>query len=212
MSDEWDARAQDVREQIVHACRHLTAVGLSPGSSGNISVRIDDRLLVTPTGSSLSRVTADELAVVTLDGEVVGEPRPSKEVPLHRAVYTQRADAVAVVHLHSPYAVAASCLEVPDGEPTIPPLTPYGVMRVHDLPVAAYARPGSAARAEGVAALAGDHAVLLLANHGSVVAGTSLWGAVDLAEEVEAAARVALLLRGLPARHLTPDQVAELRG
>lgn len=212
MSHEEDLREAELREQVVRACRHLTAVGLSPGSSGNISVRVGDRLLVTPTGSSLSRVTAEELAVVTLDGEVVGDPRPSKEVPLHRAVYTHRPDAVAVVHLHSPYAVAAACLDTADGEPTMPPLTPYGVMRLHDLPVAPYARPGSAALAEGVAALAGDHAALLLANHGSVAAGASLWSAVDLAEEVEAAARVALLVRGLPARPLTSEQVAELRG
>lgn len=203
----------EVREQVVAACRHLSTAGLSPGSSGNLSVRVDDDLLVvTPTGSSLRRVTADDLAVVRLDGSVLGPARPSKEVPLHRAVYARRPDAVAVVHLHSPYAVAAACLDRPAGAPTLPPLTPYQVMRLGDLPVAPYARPGTAALAAGVEALAADHAALLLANHGSLTASTSLDGAVDLAEEIEAAARVALLVRGLRPRELTPGQVAELRG
>lgn len=215
----------DVRRRVVAACRHLSAVGLSPGSSGNLSVRIGEHLLVTPTGSSFARVGPGDLAVVTLDGMapsgslLVGAAsdgsvisgRPSKEVPLHRAVYAARPDARAVVHLHSPYAAAAACLQLPDGEPTLPPLTPYQVMRLGDLPVAPYAAPGSSALADGVASLAGRHAALLLANHGSLAAATDLDSAVDLAEEIEAAARVALLLRGLPTRSLTQEQVAALR-
>lgn len=234
--------ADPAREAVVAACRHLAARGLSPGGSGNVSVRVGDDLLVTPTGSSLSRVRPEDLALVPVadvprdeapagatpgsaastgtarvaGSADVGGPRPSKELPLHRAVYAARPDARAVVHLHSPAAVAASCLDpaaLPADAATgpLPATTPYQVMRLGDLPVAPFALPGSAELAAGVAALAGGAPVLLLANHGSVVAGTHLDAAVDLAEELEAAARVVLLLHGVPHRRLTPAQVATLR-
>lgn len=224
--------ADSAREAVVAACRHLAARGLSPGGSGNVSVRVGDHLLVTPTGSSLSRVRPEDLALVPVapgpgDDAPTGTapragtaaldgPRPSKELPLHRAVYAARPDARAVVHLHSPAAVAASCLEpaaLPPGTATgpLPATTPYQVMRLGDLPVAPFALPGSAELAAGVADLAGAAPVLLLANHGSVVAGTHLDAAVDLAEELEAAAQVVLLLHGVPHRRLTPAQVRSLR-
>ncbi|NHT19301.1 hypothetical protein G6556_16570 [Cellulomonas sp. IC4_254] len=216
------------REALVAACRHLAARGLSPGGSGNLSVRVGDALVITPTGSSLSRVTARDLAVAPVDPGAAtaagpGAPVersartvPSKELPLHRAVYAARPGAAAVVHLHSPAAVAASCLEpaaLPRERATgpLPAVTPYQVMRLGDLPVAPFALPGSAALAEGVAALAADAPAMLLANHGSLVAGAHLPAALDLAEELEAAAQVVLLLAGVPHRRLTAAQVAALR-
>ena len=211
------------RAALVAACRHLAARGLSPGGSGNVSVRVGSLLLITPTGSSLSRVAPRDLAVARIDPADraggtpgAGEPVPSKELPLHRAVYAARRDATAVVHLHSPAAVAASCLEpaaLPPETATgpLPAVTPYQVMRLGDLPVAPFALPGSAALADGVAALAADASAMLLANHGSLVAGTHLTGALDLAEELEAAAQVVLLLAGVPHRRLTATQVAALR-
>ena len=239
MSAEDVAAEDAARAALVAACRHLAARGLSPGGSGNLSVRVGDHLLVTPTGSSLSRVRPEELARVpvapvaataaagtaaagrsaptepTEPTEPPG-PRPSKELPLHRAVYAARPDATAVVHLHSPAAVAASCLE-PAAQPRetatgpLPATTPYQVMRLGDLPVAPFALPGTTELADGVAALAGRAPALLLANHGSVVAGARLDAAVDLAEELEAAAQVVLLLHGVPHRRLTAAQVAALR-
>lgn len=226
--DGTDAMLDAAREALVAACRHLAARGLSPGGSGNLSVRVGDALLITPTGSSLSRVTTRDLAVAPVDPgaataagpgapvERSAGPVPSKELPLHRAVYAARPDAVAVVHLHSPAAVAASCLEpaaLPRETATgpLPAVTPYQVMRLGDLPVAPFALPGSAALAEGVAALAADAPAMLLANHGSLVAGAHLPAALDLAEELEAAAQVVLLLAGVPHRRLTAAQVAALR-
>lgn len=205
-----DPADDDVRTALIAACRHLSAAGLSPGSSGNVSVLAGDHVLITPTGSSLARVAAGDLAVVHRDGTVV-DGRPSKELPLHRAVYTGRREARAVVHLHSPYAVAAACRDVPPGQPALPPLTPYGVMRLGDLPIAPYAAPGSTDLADGVAVLAGAHAALLIAHHGSIAAGASLDAACELAEEVEAAAQVTFLLHGHPHTPLPPDAVAHLR-
>jgi ribulose-5-phosphate 4-epimerase/fuculose-1-phosphate aldolase len=204
------------RERLVAACRHLADRGLSPGGSGSLALRVGDDLLVTPTGSSCSRVRPEELARVPLDGPApAGGPRPSKEVGLHRAMFRARPDAVAVVHLHAPFSVAVACLDPagggPDGTGPIPPLTPYQLMRLGRLPVVPYAPPGSEELAAGVAAVAGEAAVLLLANHGSVAAADDLDRAVDLAEELEAAARLHLTLLGLDHRHLTPGQAAALR-
>jgi len=199
-------------EHLIRAARHLAARGLSPGSSGNLSVRVGTRMLSTPSGSSLSRVEADDRAEVSVEDGSVGGGNPSKEYPLHRAGYRQRPSATAVVHLHSPFATAVSCLE-PDehGRAALPPLTPYRVMRLGDVPVAPYAAPGSADLAQGVERLAAGGPVLLLAQHGSVVAADGIDAAVDLAEELETAAQVTLLLTGREPRLIPQDQLARLR-
>ncbi|WP_433167070.1 class II aldolase/adducin family protein [Kribbella sp. CA-247076] len=215
-----DRRFADVRERVVEACRYLAGAGLSPGSSGNVSVRVGDQVLITPTGSALRRARPEELAQVTLAGRsltssgpsVASGGVPSKELGVHLAVYRRRPEVRAVVHLHSPYATACACL-VPDddGFAQLPPLTPYRVMRLGDVPVAPYARPGTRELADGIERLAAEHQVILMANHGSVVAGESLDAAVELAEELEAVAQLTLLLRDRPHAQLTQDQTVALR-
>ncbi|WP_205629234.1 class II aldolase/adducin family protein [Jiangella muralis] len=184
-------------DALVAGCRRLAALGLSPGGSGNVSVRVGEQVFVTPTGSALSRVTDADLAVLSLTGEPLSSARPSKEFPLHLAAYRVRPDARAIVHLHSVHAVAVACLDEP-----LPTLTPYQATRLGPLPLVPYAPPGSAALAEGVAVALADHHAALLANHGSVVAAADVDLAADLAEELESAARLALLLRGFPYREL----------
>lgn len=200
------------RAELVAVCRHLAAAGLSPGSSGNASVRIGASILVTPTGSSFSRLTSESLALVDLaDGWSGSGPAPTKELPLHLAFYRARDEVGAVVHLHSPYATAVACLPPdPDGNAALPALTPYREMRLGPVPVAPYAPPGSDDLAEGVARRAGVD-VLLLANHGSVVAARDVTAAADLAEELETAAQVTLLLHGRNPATLSADAVAALR-
>ena len=189
-------------DALVAACRRLAGLGLSPGGSGNVSVRVGERVFVTPTGGALSRVTAADLAVLSTSGEPLSGARPSKEFPLHLAAYRVRPEARAIVHLHSVHAVAVSCLDEP-----LPTVTPYQVTRLGRLPVVPHAPPGSTTLAEGVAvALAGQHAALL-AHHGSVVAAADVDLAADLAEELESTAHLALLLRGLPYRELPPSAV-----
>jgi len=207
------------RDQLVAACRHLADRGLSPGGSGNLSLRLEQTLLITPTGSSCSRVHPDQLAEAPITGAPdpgPDRPWPSKELALHQAVYRVRPDVAAVVHLHSHFSVAASCLEPVsagvDATGPLPALTPYQVLRLGALPVAPYAPPGSQALADQVAELVGEHSVLLLANHGSLVGAADLDRAVDLAEELEAAARLAFTLADVPHRRLTAAQLARLRG
>jgi ribulose-5-phosphate 4-epimerase/fuculose-1-phosphate aldolase len=199
------------RAAIVGQARSLHARGLSPGTSGNISVRIEDGWLMTPTGSSFGSLEPAHLSRLDAAGTHVAGEEPTKERPLHLAMYEARPDANAIVHLHSTYAVAVACLASVDPADVLPPLTPYYVMRVGRLPLVPYARPGDQALAEAVRAAARDDAALLLANHGPIVAGPSLAAAAAAAEEIEEAAKVALLLHGLPTRELTPDDVADLR-
>lgn len=200
---------QEARAAIIRACRHLSAAGLSPGSSGNVSLRVGSRIVATPTGSSLRAVTEEQLAVTPSDRE--GSPRPTKELPLHAAMYAAHPAATAVVHLHSPHATAIACLPPDDrGNALLPPLTPYRVMRLGDVPLVRYAPPGSAELAQAVAERAGESAALLLANHGPIVAAPTLEAAIDLVEELETAAQLTLLLRQAPARPLDAAAVAAL--
>ena len=203
-------RETAARDALVAAARHLAAAGLSPGSSGNLSMRVGPRIIATPTGSALRTVTAADLAITpAADADA---PRPTKELPLHAAMYAAQPDAQAVIHMHSPYATALACLPPgPGGFAALPAHTPYRVMRLGDVPLVPYAAPGTAELAAGVAAHAPGHPVLLLANHGPIVAAASLEAAIDLAEELETAAQLTLLLRQTPAVPLTDAAVAVLR-
>jgi ribulose-5-phosphate 4-epimerase/fuculose-1-phosphate aldolase len=198
----------ELRDAVVRAGRHLAAAGLSPGSSGNISVRLEDgSILSTPTGSAMRSLEPDDLTIADAPGA-----NPTKELPLHRAMYEERPDAAAVVHLHSPHATAIACLPPgPDGFAALPALTPYRVMRLGSVPLAPYAPPGTTDLAAGVRAFAAEHAVILLANHGPVVAAPSLDAAIDLVEELETAAQLSLLLRQTPAVTLDDAAIAALR-
>jgi len=202
----------ETRTLLVSLAGSLHARGFSVGSAGNISVRLDDGgYLITPTNSCLGRLEAARIS--RLDGAFrhIGGDTPSKEVFMHRAFYTARAEAGAVVHLHSTMATAVACLPDVDADNPIPPLTPYFVMRVgRRMPVVPYYRPGDPAMEPAIAAAAVDARAVLLANHGSVVSGRTLTDAVYAAEELEEAAKLALLLRGASPRLLTGAQVADL--
>jgi ribulose-5-phosphate 4-epimerase/fuculose-1-phosphate aldolase len=200
----------EARRGLVAFGASLFERGLTFGRTGNLSVRIDDRILITPTGGSLGALVEDDLSVIDIDGAHLDGARPSKEAPLHTAMYRARDTATAVVHLHSTYAVAVSCLGDVDSRDVLPPLTAYYVMRVGRLPLIGYHPPGSPTLAEEAATLAGTHHALLLANHGSIVAGTDLASAVDAVEELEQTAKLFLLLGERATRPLTPDQVAGL--
>ncbi|EHM02095.1 putative aldolase [Acetobacteraceae bacterium AT-5844] len=202
---------QELREQLVAFGASLFQRGYSVGSAGNISVRLPDGYLMTPTNSSLGRLQADRISKLDQNWQHVGGDKPSKEVFLHRAVLTARPEAGAVVHLHSTYATAIGCIAAPGEDAPIPPLTPYFVMRVgRRLPIVPYYRPGDAAMEPAVFAAATDARAMLLANHGPVVSGKTLTDAVYAAEELEESAKLALMLRGQPARLLTPAQVEDL--
>jgi ribulose-5-phosphate 4-epimerase/fuculose-1-phosphate aldolase len=200
------------RDEIAEVGKSLFERGLTFGSTGNISVRLESGgWLMTPTNASMGALDPARLSLFDADGRHVGGDAPTKEGSLHLAMYGQRQDARAVVHLHSTHSVAVSLLETIDPLDVLPPLTAYYVMRVGRLPLIPYLPPGDAELARAVGALAGTHHAVLLANHGPVVAGTSLANAQYATEELEETAKLFLLLGERKIRPLTPEQVADLR-
>jgi ribulose-5-phosphate 4-epimerase/fuculose-1-phosphate aldolase len=202
----------DVREQLCEFGRSLYNRGLTHGSTGNLSARLPDgNLLVTPTGSSLGRITPENLSVVTPRGELVSGPQPTKEVPLHQALYSTRGDkAGAVVHLHSCYATALSLLPTDNEGDWLPHLTPYGIMQLGQVRLLPYFIPGSSEIGSAIKGLAGKHSAIMLANHGPVVSAKTLEAAVYASEELEAASKLAYLTRALEPSALTAEQVNDL--
>lgn len=199
-----------LRADLARLAKSLFDRGLTPGSSGNISVRLDDGWLCTPTNSCLGFLDPERLSKLDAAGRHLSGDPPTKELPLHFAFYEARPSARAVAHLHSTYATLLSCLADTDPEDAIPAITPYVVMRVGRVPVVPYTMPGDAAVKPLILARAAEHAAVLLANHGPVVAGSSLEAAVYAIEELEETARLAVLSRGLDVRRLTAAQVGDL--
>ena len=199
------------RDAICRTAASMFARGLTGGASGNISIRLDDGWLMTPTGVGMGDLDPARLARLSADGRHVSGDPPTKEAMLHRAMYDGRSDAQAVIHLHSTHSVAVSCLHDIDPTDVLPPITPYYVMRVGRLPLAPYFPPGDPALVDAVRPLVGKHHAVLLANHGPIVAGTSLEAAAAAIEELEETAKLHLLLHPHKVRHLTAEQVAELR-
>ena len=183
---------------------------LTAGTSGNISMKVDDGWSMTPTNSSLGDLDPATMSRLDMNGKLIGGKEPTKEAFLHRAMYEIRPDCAAVVHLHSTHSVAVSCLADIDHHNVLPPITAYYVMRVGTLPLIPYFKPGDLKLADAVRALAGKHHAVLLANHGPVVAGTSIEAAVAAVEELEETAKLFLLLRGQSVRYLSDEQLEEL--
>lgn len=199
-----------LREEIVLLGRSLFDRGLAHGSAGNISVKLADGWLMSPTNSCLGRLDPARLSRLDGAGRLIDGDAPSKETFLHLAMYGERADCGAVVHLHSVHAVAVSCLDGLDPTDVFPPITAYAVMQVGRLALVPYFPPGDLALADAVRRVASRHHAVLLANHGPVVAGTSLSAAINAVEELEQTARLMLLLQGQRTRLLSSEQVDEL--
>jgi ribulose-5-phosphate 4-epimerase/fuculose-1-phosphate aldolase len=200
----------EARERIARFGKSIFDRGLTAGTSGNISVKVSEGWLMTPTNSSLGELDPGMLSRLGTDGRLMSGGQPTKEAFLHRAMYEMRPDCGAVVHLHSTHSVAVSCLADVNSDNAIPPITAYYVMRVGTLPLIPYFKPGDMKLADAVREKAGKHHAVLLANHGPVVAGTSLDAAVGAIEELEETAKLFLMLHGRQVRHLTPAQLEEL--
>ncbi|YCK79683.1 aldolase (plasmid) [Arthrobacter sp. D3-18] len=200
----------DISNELVRLARSLHQRGLTRGTSGNLSARVDRGILITPTNASLGELRTGDLAMVSDAGEHLSGARPSKEAFLHLAMYRARPEDHAAVHLHSPYATALSCLEDLDDGDVLPPLTAYFVMRVGRLVRLPYFAPGDHGLGGCAEKAAASSRALLLANHGPIVSAPSLAKAVDAVEEVEETARLFFLLQGHATRPLQPAQVAQL--
>jgi 3-dehydro-4-phosphotetronate decarboxylase len=199
-----------LRRELVAAAAQLAAAGMSPGSSGNLSVRHDDRIIISPTGSDLGSLDPDRLSVLDFDATLLSGPAPSKEYPFHRAFYRRDETLRAVVHVHSLAASACSCLDPWSQRSAIPPLTPYFVMRVGQTPLIPYADPGDPAQADAIQASRSRFRAALLQNHGAITAGRTVREAQEAVVELEHTCSLLLQLGSRPFQLLPPEAADRL--
>ncbi len=185
---DYESRVWVLRRQIIAAAQRLAAQGFFPGTSGNLSVRLDEqRVLLTPSGIPKGRLQPEELLIVTLEGEVVQGLRglhPTSETPMHLEVYRRRPDVAAVVHAHPAAAVALTLVGISLEEPVLPEV----LLLLGQVPTTAYATPSSAENRTAIAELIRTHDVLLLARHGSLTVGRNIDEAAQRLEVLEHAA------------------------
>ncbi|MDE1132283.1 MAG: aldolase [Ascidiaceihabitans sp.] len=197
-----------LRELICTLAKSMFDRKLTGGSTGNISARTSDGgLLVSPTGTSFGRLDPGRLSRFDAQGLLIDGDKPTKEMPLHSAFYETRSSAGAVVHLHSCHSVALSMMPDVDADNFLPPLTPYGIMKLGQVKLLPFFMPGDPAMGDAVRGLAGKRSAVMLANHGPVVAGKDIEAACNAVEELEDTARLAMMTRGLSPRALSQIQV-----
>jgi ribulose-5-phosphate 4-epimerase/fuculose-1-phosphate aldolase len=199
-----------IREEICLTGKSLYERRYTVGSAGNISARLEDGWLITPTDACLGRLDPAEIAKVDVRGNHVSGGRPSKTLALHRRIYENNAEARGVVHTHSTHLVALTLAGVWKPDDVLPPITPYYVMKVGHVPLIAYRRPGDAAVAEEVAALASSVRAVLLERLGPVVWEKSVSHASYALEELEETARLYLSTHPRP-EPLPEEAIEDLR-
>jgi ribulose-5-phosphate 4-epimerase/fuculose-1-phosphate aldolase len=205
MSDE-----SRIREQICATGASLFQRGYTVGAAGNISARLEDGWLITPTDACLGRLDPAELAKVDAGGQWVSGAKPSKTLVLHRGIYGNDGEARAVIHTHSTHLVALTLAGVWREDEVLPPITPYQVMKVGRIPLIRYRRPGDPQAAAEVAALAGQVRGALFERLGPVVWDRSVEQASQVLEELEETARLWLMTHPRP-QPLDAAAIDELR-
>jgi ribulose-5-phosphate 4-epimerase/fuculose-1-phosphate aldolase len=204
------------RDEILEAmCKHgrsLFVRGFTVAAGGNLSHRLGDGFLMEATATSLGWLAPGDFVLCDAAGaQAEPGPAPSKEVPLHAAIYRRRPDAHAVVHLHAASSIALGCMAEPtDTGNVLPAVSVYAALRVGRVPLIEYVKPGTAELAARVGDVCAGVNALLLSNHGLVTWAPTIDGAVDIAEELEQCARIWLATGGR-ARVLTDAEVAALR-
>ena len=199
------------RDEIARLAKSMYDRGLTFGSSGNISVRLEDGWLMTPPGVAMGEIDPARISKLDMNGQHLSGDKPTKETFLHLAMYEERPASGAIVHLHSTHSVAVSCLADIDPTDVLPPITAYYVMKIGKLPLVPYFPPGDLDLARAVREMASKSHAVLLANHGPIVAGKSLRDAVYATEELEETAKLFLMLRGMKTNFLSGSDAAALR-
>lgn len=182
-------------KQAVWVAHSLFERGKTSGSSANLSFCLEDRIYITTSGSCFGTLTEEDFAILDLEGTVLNDKKPSKELPLHRIFYERNPAIKAVLHTHSFYSVLVSCLSAGEFRQLIPKYTPYLDMKVGEIGIVPYAAPGSRELFEAFEKEAGERKGYLLKNHGLVVGGKNIMDAFYGAEELEESAKIAWYLR-----------------
>ncbi|MGF6814711.1 ribulose-5-phosphate 4-epimerase/fuculose-1-phosphate aldolase [Paraburkholderia atlantica] len=186
------ASESSIREEICIIGQSLYERRYTVGSAGNISARLHDGWLITPTDACLGRLDPNDIAKADLQGNHISGGRPSKTLALHRRIYENNKEANGVVHTHSTHLVALTLSGVWRNDDILPPITPYYVMKVGHVPLVRYRRPGDPAVAEEVATLASKVRGVLLERLGPVVWEKSVSQASYALEELEETAELYL--------------------
>ena len=210
LSDSECRTEVELRRDLVRFSRLLYRLGFMPGTSGNLSVRLDDwRLLVTPTGVSKFLLRSADMVIVDLEGKQLdGYRKMTSEVSMHLAIYQRRNEVTAVVHSHPPIATAFACV----GRRLDEMLCQEAAMTLGVVPLATYATTGTEEVAASLAPFIPDHDAILMANHGAVSCGRSLPEAFQKMEIVEHLANITLAAHQLGApRTLEHEQIKQLR-
>ena len=203
-------RYETIREEICEVCRLLYSRGYVVSNDGNVSVRVaPDRMLITPSGVGKGRMTPEMLVLCDLDGNVLeGDRHPSSESKMHRMIYRERADVMSVVHAHPPVSTAFAACRRPLKERYLAEM----VLGLGEVPVTEFAMLSTDEVPESVRPFVQDHNAVLLANHGSLAWGPTLWSAFDRLEVVEQTAKVFLYVDQLGGGvEITPEQAETLR-
>ncbi len=209
MTEEKHLREDELKREMVRYGRWLYRLGFVPGTSGNLSVRLDaERLLATPTGISKYMIRSADLVVVDLDGrQLAGTRRVTSEIGMHLAIYRQREDVEAVIHSHPPIATAFAC----SGRALDEMFCQEAVMTLGSVPLAQYATTGTDEVADSLIPYIPGHEAILLANHGAVPYGRNLFDAFQKMETLEHLAHIRLVTHQLGcARTLEGEQAERL--
>ena len=202
-------KEQQLREEICHIGANLFHRGYTTGTAGNISARLEDGWLITPTDACLGSLSPECIAKVTLQGEWVSGDKPSKTLLLHRQIYDRNPDVHGVVHTHSTHLVQLTLEGVWRNDAILPPITPYQVMKAGRIPLIAYQRPGHPDVAQQVAEIAKQVRGVMLERLGPVIWGPSVSAASYALEELEETARLWMNSKQKPSA-LSDDSVREL--
>ena len=209
-TSECNSLETDLRRQLVRYGRWAYRLGYTPGTAGNLSVRLDrDLILATPTGCSKGLLRSSDMVIVDLDGrQLSGHRAVTSEIGMHLTVYRMRSDVEAIIHTHPPIATAfAAC-----GKSLDEPICSEIIMTTGPVPLAPYATTGTEEVGQSLRPYIPNHDAILLANHGLLTYGTSLAHAFMKTETVEHFAYVCLTAHQLGgARHLSESEVGRLR-
>jgi ribulose-5-phosphate 4-epimerase/fuculose-1-phosphate aldolase len=200
----------EVREEICRIGASLHARGYAHSTAGNISARLADGFLITPTDACLGFLEPSRLARLNSAGEQISGDRASKTIQLHRAIYAADPDMGAVVHTHSTNLVALSLLSDTNPNEILPPITPYSVMKVGPIPMIPYRRPGAPEVSKLVTPMVLNHRGVLLQALGPVIWGKCVSTAAFCLEELEETAKLWLMTRSLRPTVLSDADVADL--
>lgn len=200
----------EAKQKIVQYAASMFNRGLTSGASANMSVRIDQGWVITPTNTCFGFLDEARLAVVDHDGNLISGDKPSKEFLLHKVIYEKRPEDQCVIHLHSTYATALSCLPCDDIFNSVPTYTPYLTMRLGPIATIPYFSPGDGQLVDAVSDVAAKHPGVLMANHGPIVSAKSVEDALYGMEELEESCKIALLLRSENANKLTAQEIETL--